>query len=107
MQDALSSITFVGETAFNTTRRVARGVLYLTLGERMSNTGFVTFRKMSACAASRQVINYLSRLYGCDAFESLLLVPSPVYALPENRCVVLTVCVEGAWTRIQIRFSGR
>eukprot|EP00903_Cladosiphon_okamuranus_P018683 g17196.t2 len=55
-KEALSSLAFVGNTAFHTTRRVARGVLYLTLGQKMSTTGFVTFRQMSACAASRQVL---------------------------------------------------
>lgn len=34
---------------------MARGVLYLALGQRMSTTGFVTFRRMTACASSRQV----------------------------------------------------
>ncbi|CAN0039994.1 unnamed protein product, partial [Ectocarpus sp. 4 AP-2014] len=55
-KEALSSLASVGNSAFHTTRRVARGVLYLTLGQRMSTTGFVTFRQMAACAASRQVL---------------------------------------------------
>ncbi|CAN0324336.1 unnamed protein product [Pylaiella littoralis] len=65
-KEALSSLAFVGHTAFHTTRRVARGVLYLTLGQKMSTTGFVTFRQMSACAASRQVL-LAPRPDWCDA----------------------------------------
>lgn len=33
-------------------------MLYLTLGQRMSTTGFVTFRQMSSCAAARQVKHF-------------------------------------------------
>lgn len=54
-QDALSSLASVGTSAFHTTRKIARGMLYLTLSQRMSTTGFVTFRQMSACATSCQV----------------------------------------------------
>ncbi|CAN0195006.1 unnamed protein product, partial [Scytosiphon promiscuus] len=55
-KDALSSLASVGTSAFHSTKKVARGVLYLTLGQRMSTTGFVTFRQMSACATSCQVL---------------------------------------------------
>ncbi|CAM9184621.1 unnamed protein product, partial [Phaeothamnion confervicola] len=55
-KDALSALTFVGDSAINATRKLGSNVLYLTLGRRMSTTGFVTFTSLTAEAAATQVL---------------------------------------------------
>ena len=78
----------MGNTALETTRKVARGVLYLTLGQRMSNTGFVTFQQMSACAASRQV-RALPEFDPSGSRDGKRVTPSPL-----DRAQALEVKIE-------------